>query len=158
MCIKETSQLGRRFFYAHKHNILRKRIEGYWNSFDYITFGNIIFKQSKFVSERTITMQFTKLQNEIYGSLVTIQYHTKCTYPLYSKFTCNTFSVNLFCCNLNQVIAYVLIPTTDKCSHPTFSVIVPKIGQLLKQKCTDMAHPGKFDHTLAVKHWQQLQN
>ena len=27
------------------------------------------------------------MQNSIYGSFVTIQYHTKCTNPLYSKFT-----------------------------------------------------------------------
>ena len=46
-------------------HVLRITIEGYQSSFDYITFGNIIFKQSKFVSERTITMQFTKMQNEI---------------------------------------------------------------------------------------------
>ena len=32
------------------------------------------------------------------------------------------------------------------------------MGQLLQQKYTDMARPGKFDHTFAVKHWQQLQN
>ena len=60
--------------------------------FDYIAFGNIIFKQSKFVSDRTITLLLTKMQNEIYGSLVTIQYYTKCTNPLYSKFTSKKFS------------------------------------------------------------------
>ena len=46
-------------------DILRKTIEGYYNYFDYITFGNIISKQSKFVTDRTITIQFTKVQNEI---------------------------------------------------------------------------------------------
>ena len=29
---------------------------------------------------------------------------------------------------------------------------------LLQQKYTDMAYPGKFDHTFAIKHLQQLQN
>ena len=57
--------------------ILRKTMEGYLNYFDHITFRNIFCKQSKFVSDRTIALQFTKLQNEIHGSLVTIQYHTK---------------------------------------------------------------------------------
>ena len=51
-----------------------------------------MFKESNFVSDRTVTMQFTKMQNEIYGSLLTIQYHIKCTNPLYSKFASNKFS------------------------------------------------------------------
>ena len=79
-----------------------------------MTFGNKIFKQMIFVNDRTIIMQFTKMQIEIYGSLVTIQYHTKCTDPLYPKFTSKKFSAFNFCSNLYQVIAYVLIPTTDK--------------------------------------------
>ena len=52
-----------------------------------ITFWNIIFKQIIFVIDRIITMRFTKMQIEIHGSLVTIQYYTKCTDPLYPKFT-----------------------------------------------------------------------
>ena len=78
--------------YTIQINILRKTIEGYQNYFVCITFGNIIFKQSNFVSDRTITMQFTKMQNEIYGPLVTIPYHAKCTNPLYPNFTSNKFS------------------------------------------------------------------
>ena len=62
-------------------------------------------------------MQFSKMQNKIYGSLVTIQYHTKCTNPLYPNFTCKKISVIIFCCNLYLVIAYVLVLTTNKCSH-----------------------------------------
>ena len=95
-------------------HILRKTIEGYWNSFDFKTFGNIIFKQIIFVIDRIITMQITKMQIEIHRSLVTIQYYTKCTNPLYPKFTSKKLSALKFCWNLYQVIAYVLIPTTDK--------------------------------------------
>ena len=75
---------------------------------------NIIFKQIIFVIDRIITMQFTKMQIEIHGSLVTLQYYTKCTDPLYLKFTSKKFSALNFFWNLYQVIAYVLIPTTDK--------------------------------------------
>ena len=59
-------------------------------------------------------MQFTKMQIEIHGSLATIQYNTKCTDPLYPKFTSKKFSALNFRWNLYQVIAYVLILTTDK--------------------------------------------
>ena len=77
--------------------ILRKTIEGYKNSFDFVTFGNIIFKQIIFVIDRIITMQFTKMQIEIHRSLVTRQYYTKCTDPLYPKFTSKKFSaLNFF--------------------------------------------------------------
>ena len=79
-----------------------------------LTFWNIIFKENIFVIDRIITMQFTKVQIEIHGPLVTIQYYTKCTDPLYPKFTSKNFSALNFCCNLYQVITYVLIPTTDK--------------------------------------------
>ena len=66
-----------------------------------------------FVIDRIITMQFIKMQIEIHGSLVTIQYYTKCTDPLYPNFTSKKISALNFWCNLDQVIAYVLIPTTD---------------------------------------------
>ena len=95
-------------------NILRKTIVGYLNSFDLITFGILIFKPIIFVINRIITMQFTKMQIEIHGSLVTIQYYTKCSDPLYPKFISKKFSTLNFCCNLNQVMAYVLILTTAK--------------------------------------------
>ena len=101
--------------------ILRKTIEGYQISFANITFEKNIFKQSIFVSDRTTNMQFSKVENKIYGPLVTIQYHTKCTNPLYPKFTSKKISVFIFCCNLQLVIAYALIPTTGKCSHPFVS-------------------------------------
>ena len=102
-------------------NILRKTIEGYQNSFDYLTVEKIIYIQGIFVSDRTINIQFSRMQNKIYGSLVTIQYHTKCTNPLYPKFTSKKISVCIFCCNLYLAITYVLILTTDKCSHPFIS-------------------------------------
>ena len=95
-------------------NILRKTIEEYYNFFDIITFGNIIFKQIIFVIDRIITMQFTKMHIEIHGSLVTIQFYTKCTDPLYPEFTSKKNSALNFCYNLYQGLAYVLIPTTDK--------------------------------------------
>ena len=55
------------------HTILRKTIEGYQNYSDYIAFEKIISKQSIIVSDRTANMQFTKMQNKIYCSFVTIQ-------------------------------------------------------------------------------------
>ena len=58
-------------------SIPRKTIEGYLNSFDYITFEKIISKQSIFVSDKTTNMQFSKIQKKtVNGSLVMIQYHT----------------------------------------------------------------------------------
>ena len=102
-------------------HILRKTNERYYISFDLITFVKIIFRQSNFVSNRTTTMQFSIIWNEVYRSLDTIQYHTKCTNPLYTKFTSNKFGTYNFCCNLYLVIAYVLILTTDMYSHPFVS-------------------------------------
>ena len=96
---------------------LRKTIEGYQNYFDYITVAKIISIEGIFVSDRTTNLQYRRMLNKIYGSLVTIRYHTKCTNPLYPKFTSKTFSVYIFCCNLYLVIIYVLILTTDKCSR-----------------------------------------
>ena len=40
-----------------------------------------------FVSDRPTHMQFRKMQNVIYGSMVTIQYHAKCTNLFTQKFT-----------------------------------------------------------------------
>ena len=77
--------------------ILRKTIEGYYNSFYFITFGNILFKEIISVIDRIITMQFTKMQIEIHESLVTIQYYTKCTDLLYPRFTSEKFSALIFC-------------------------------------------------------------
>ena len=41
-------------------------------------------------------MKFSKMQNKIYGSLVSKQYHTKCTNPLYPKFTSKKLAFILF--------------------------------------------------------------
>ena len=97
--------------------ILRKTIEGYYNSFDFITFEEIISHQSIFVSDGTTNMQCSKMQNAIYGSLVTIQYHVKCNNPYYRKVTRNSFCFYVFCCKPGLVIAKFLIPTTDLLSH-----------------------------------------
>ena len=91
-------------------------------------------------------MLFNKMQIEVHGSLVTIQYYTKCTDPLYPKFTSKKFRALKFCWNLYQVIAYVLIPTTEKKLTPIYNSFPLIIGQLLQQKYTDLAYPGKFDH------------
>ena len=74
-----------------------KQLKNMKNYFDFITFGNIIFKQIIFVIDRIITMQFTKMQVEIHGSLFGIQYYTKCTDPLYPKFTSKKISALNFC-------------------------------------------------------------
>ena len=39
-----------------ENNILRKTLEGYQNSFDFITFEKSIFKQGNVVSDRTSMM------------------------------------------------------------------------------------------------------
>ena len=44
-----------------------KQLKDIKNSFDLITFGNIIFKQIIFVIDRIITMQFTKMQLKFTG-------------------------------------------------------------------------------------------
>ena len=44
--------------------ILRKTIEAYLNTFDYITFEKIISKQSIFVSDWTTNMLFSKMQKK----------------------------------------------------------------------------------------------
>ena len=60
---------------------------------DFITFYKIISNQSSFVSNRTTIMQCSKIQNEIYRSLVTIQYHAKWNNSLYRKVTSNKFCI-----------------------------------------------------------------
>ena len=116
-----------------------------------LTFWNIIFKENIFVIDRIITMQFTKVQIEIHGSLVTIQYYTKCTDPLYPKFTSKNFSTLNFCCNFYQVIICSNSDHRQKLTsiYPSSPLIM---GQLLQQKYTNMAYPGKFDHKFDVKH------
>ena len=113
--------------------LLRKTIEGYWNSFDFITIEKIIFKHSSFISDRTTTMQFTKMQNEIYGSLVTIQYHAKCTDPLYPKFTCNKFCAYVFL--LQPLPGNCLCSNSDhrRVFTPIYKALTLIIGQLLQQ-------------------------
>ena len=96
-------------------------------------------------------MQLSKMQNKMNGSLVTIQFHIKCTNPLYPKFTSIIFSVYIFCCNFYLIIAYVLIPTTDKCSHPFVSNCLNTVTTY-STKCTDMAYPSQYDNILEVKH------
>ena len=106
-------------------NILRKTIEGYYNSFDYITFEKIISKHIIFVSDRTTNMKFSKMQNKIYGSLVSMQYHTKCTNPLYSKFTSKQFSLYLFFAAtfIKSLLMFKFRPQTS--AHTHWSVIAP---------------------------------
>ena len=48
---------------------------------------DIVNGQRGFAIDRTTTLQISKMENEIYGSLVTTQYHVKCNSPLYRKFT-----------------------------------------------------------------------
>ena len=62
-------------------DILRKTIEGNKNYFDCNTFEKIISKQDILVSNRNTILQFSKMQNQIYGSLATIPYHAKSTHP-----------------------------------------------------------------------------
>ena len=62
-------------------------------------------------------LHIIKKQNEIYESLVTIQYHAKCNNPFYQNFTSNKICF-IFCCKHDLVIASFLIPTTEKFSLP----------------------------------------
>ena len=63
------------------------------NYFDFITLEKIISKQGSFAFNRTTNLQFRIMQSEIYGSLVTIQYHAECINPLYQNFTSNRIRV-----------------------------------------------------------------
>ena len=45
------------------------------------------FQTEYFCIDRTTNLQFSKMQSEIYGSLVRKQYYAKCINPLYRKFT-----------------------------------------------------------------------
>ena len=64
------------------------------------------------------------MQNEIYGSLVTIQYHTKYTEPLYPKFTSKIFSVYIFAATFTWSLhMFYLSPQTSVHAH--LSVIAP---------------------------------
>ena len=116
-----------------------------------ITFGNIIFKQIIFVIDRIITMQFTKMQIEIRGSLVTIQYYTKCTGPLYPKFISRKFSTQFL---LKPLPGHCLCSNSNnrKKQTPIYQSFLLIMGQLLQQKYTDMTYPDKFDHKFAIKH------
>ena len=40
---------------------------------------------------------------------------------------------------------------------PIYQSFPLKMGQLLQQKYTDMAYPGKFDHQFAIKQLQHFQ-
>ena len=64
--------------------ILRKAIEGYQNSFDYIWLKNNNFLiKFFFVPDISTNMHFTKMKNEIYGPLLTVQCNAKCNNTLY---------------------------------------------------------------------------
>ena len=49
------------------------------------------FQPKYFVADRTIKMQFSKMQMKFYST--TIQHHAQCNNPLYPKFTINKFCV-----------------------------------------------------------------
>ena len=114
----------------------QKTIEGYLNSFDNMIFDKIIFKQSIFVSDRTNNIQFSKMQNEIYGPLITIQYHTRCTNPLYPKFTSKNFSVFYYL--LQRLPGHCLCSNSDhrQVFTPIFSVSVPNNVTVSSAKIT----------------------
>ena len=133
LCLVEMYQLaltGRCMKYT------QKTFEGYLNSFDNIIFDKIIFKQSIFVSDRTNNIQFSKMQNEIYRPMITIQYHTRCTNPLYPKFTSKNFSV--FYSLLQRLPGYYLCSYSDhrQVFTPIFSVIVPNNVTVSSAKIT----------------------
>ena len=90
----------------------------------------------------------TSWQNEIYGSFVAIQYHIKCANPLYPKFPSNKISIYMFCYNLYLVIPYVLIPITDKCSHPF-------ISHCLKL-CDTFCNKKKHRYGIPEPIWQRI--
>ena len=97
-------------------------------------------------------MQFIKMQIEIHGSLVTIQYYTKCTDPLYPKFTSKKNWRSQFL--LQPLPGHCLCSNSDHRQKltPIYQSLPLIMGQLLQQKYTDMAYPGKVDHKFAVKH------
>ena len=80
---------------SQKANILRKTIEGYLNSFDYITVEKIISIQGIFVSDRTINMQFSMMQNTINGSVPTLFTQSSQTKHLAFIFFAATLTLSL---------------------------------------------------------------
>ena len=91
-------------------------------------------------------MRFAKMHIETQGSLVTIQYYTKCTNPLYPKFTSKKLSWSQFL--LKPLPGHCLCSNSDHRQKltPIYQSFPLIMGQLLQQKYTAMAYPGKFDH------------
>ena len=125
-------------------------------NFNFITFWNIIFKQIIFVIDRIITIAIH--QNANWNSWF-IGYDT----VLHQVYRPSLPKVH------KQKIKrshFLLQPLPGNCLRsnsdhrqkltPIYQSLPLIMGQLLQQKYTDMAYPGKFDHKFAVKHWQQL--
>ena len=70
--------------------------------FDFIKFEEIISDQRIFVSDRTTNMQFSTMQNAMYGALVTIQLHAKCNTLLTEKSQAIKFFLIIFVANLTR--------------------------------------------------------
>ena len=113
-------------------------------------------KQSSFASDKTTNMQFSAIQNKIYGSLVTIQYHIKCT-TLFTQILQAIKLAFIFYCYLNLAIVNVFILISDKFSHP-FIIHCLYNARISSTKCTDMTYLSQYDNKLEVKHLQQLQH
>ena len=103
-------------------------------------------------------MQFTKMQIEIHG---VIGYDTV-LHQMYKPSLPKVHKQNIKRSHflLQPLPGHCLCSNSDHRQKLTpIYLSLPLItGQLLQQKYTDMAYPGKFGHTFAVKHSQQLQN
>ena len=113
-------------------HILRKTIEGSLNLFLLYNIWEYDFQTNYFVIDRSITMQFTKMQIEIHGSLVTIQYYT--------KFTSKKFSALYFL--LKPLPGHCLCSNSDhrRKLTPIYQSFPLIMGQILK-KNTLIWHP-----------------
>ena len=131
----------------------QKTIEGYSNSFDSITFEKIISIQGVFVYDKTRNMQFRRMQNKVYGSLVTIQYHTKCANPLYQKFTSKKISCYIFAATATFTWSLLMFKFwTQKSVNTHLLIIAPNNMTTSSTKMHSYGSSSQYDNKLEVKH------
>ena len=80
----------------------------------------------------------------------------KCTIPLYRNVICDKFCFCIFCYNLELVIAYFLILTTNKFYAHLLSTMAPNNATISSTNMHKVEHSSQYFNRLIVKHWQRL--
>ena len=134
---------------------LRKIIEGYLISFDFITFAKVISKESIFVFDRLLPicdsvnskMKFTGhwLQYSTMPNVATL---------IIKSLQAIKFVFILFAANLTLSL---LIFNSDhgKVFMPIYQSLHLVTWQFHQQECADMAKLIQYDNILTLKHWQK---